>query len=63
MAKAKSQNQPAVKEIIGKFGGVGQLRKAVLYRQTGFGNHLRRTRNRLLPRLPLGQVNHLKTTT
>jgi len=46
-----------VDEIIGKFGGADQLRNASLYAQTTLRNHLRRTRDLLLPRLLSGQVN------
>ena len=49
-----------VAEIICKFGGADQLRNAMLNRQTTLTNHLRRTRDLLLPRLLSGQVE-LKT--
>ena len=51
-------SQPGnVAEIIGTFGGADPLRNAVLYRRTTLRNHLRRTRDLLLPRLLSGQVN------
>lgn len=51
-------SQPCnVAEIIGKFDGADQLRNAMLYRRTTLRNHLRRTRDLLLPRLLSGQGN------
>ena len=45
-----------VAEIIGTFGGADQRRHAMLDRQTTLRNHLRRTRDPLLPRLLSRQV-------
>ena len=46
-----------VAEITGKFGGADRLRNAMLYRQTTLTNHLRRTRDLLLPRLLSDQLS------
>lgn len=45
-----------VTEIARTFGGADHLRNAMLYRQTTLSDHLRRTRDLLLPRLLSGQV-------
>ena len=50
-------------EIIGNFGGADQLRIPMLNRQTTWRNHLRWTRDLLLPRVLLGQANQLTTIT